>query len=53
MDGKKNHVAYRFPDPVYTAFFYEGYIVEFGDTDQIFTKPANPKTEAYITGRFG
>jgi len=37
----------------FTAFFYQGRIVEFGDTQKIFTNPANQKTEAYITGRFG
>ena len=36
-----------------TAFFYEGYMVESGPTKQIFTKPAQKKTEDYITGRFG
>jgi phosphate transport system ATP-binding protein len=37
----------------FTAFFFEGWIVEFGDTRQIFTNPKNKKTESYITGRFG
>jgi len=37
----------------YTAFFYEGIMVEFGQTKRIFTKPAKKKTEDYITGRFG
>ena len=37
----------------YTAFFYEGEIVEFGPTKTIFTKPAKKQTEDYITGRFG
>ncbi len=37
----------------YTAFFYNGRIVEFGPTEQIFTNPKNKQTEAYITGRFG
>lgn len=36
-----------------TAFFYEGTLVEFGKTKQIFTKPKEKKTEDYITGRFG
>jgi phosphate transport system ATP-binding protein len=36
-----------------TAFFLMGELIEFGNTQDIFTKPANPKTEAYITGRFG
>ncbi len=37
----------------YTAFFYQGRIVEFGATDKIFTNPDNQQTEDYITGRFG
>ena len=37
----------------FTAFFYQGRIIEVGDTQKIFTKPANKKTEDYITGRFG
>lgn len=37
----------------YTAFFYEGRLVEFGGTEQIFTKPIQKQTEDYITGRFG
>jgi len=37
----------------YTAFFYEGVLVEFDDTQQIFTKPKQKRTEDYITGRFG
>ncbi len=37
----------------YTAFFYEGYIVEFGETNKIFTNPDKKQTEDYITGRFG
>ena len=37
----------------FTAFFYEGRLVEFGDTRAIFTKPAEMQTEDYITGRFG
>ena len=37
----------------FTAFFYEGYIVEFGPTDQIFTRPRQKQTEDYVTGRFG
>lgn len=36
-----------------TAFFYKGQIIETGPTRQIFTNPVNPKTEEYITGRFG
>jgi len=37
----------------YTAFFYEGRIVEFGPTQKIFTNPAERRTQDYITGRFG
>jgi phosphate transport system ATP-binding protein len=36
-----------------TAFFLMGKLVEFDDTQKIFTNPAEAKTEAYITGRFG
>lgn len=36
-----------------TAFFHLGELVEFGDTDQIFTNPEDPRTESYITGRIG
>ncbi len=36
-----------------TAFMYEGVLVEFGKTKQLFTNPENPQTENYITGRFG
>ena len=36
-----------------TAFFDQGVVVEFGTTNQIFTAPKVPRTEAYITGRFG
>ena len=37
----------------YTAFFLLGELVEFGNTDKIFSQPENQKTEDYITGRFG
>ena len=37
----------------YTAFFFEGKIIEFGATKQIFTNPVMKQTEEYITGRFG
>jgi phosphate transport system ATP-binding protein len=36
-----------------TAFLYEGKLIEFGNTDIIFTKPEKKRTEDYITGRFG
>jgi phosphate transport system ATP-binding protein len=35
-----------------TAFLYMGRLIEYGDTLQVFEKPAHPDTEAYITGRF-
>jgi len=37
----------------FTAFFYLGKLIEFGDTQQIFTAPGKQQTEDYITGRFG
>ncbi len=37
----------------YTAFMYLGELVEFGETEMIFTKPHMARTEDYITGRFG
>jgi phosphate transport system ATP-binding protein len=37
----------------YTAFFFTGELVEFGPTEQIFTRPREERTDAYITGRFG
>lgn len=36
-----------------TAFFHLGNLVEFGETGTIFTKPTDPRTESYITGRIG
>jgi phosphate transport system ATP-binding protein len=36
-----------------TAFFLMGEVIEFGDTDKIFTNPDKKETEDYITGRFG
>ncbi len=36
-----------------TAFFHLGSLVEYGDTDRIFTNPEDPRTESYITGRIG
>ena len=36
-----------------TAFFLLGDLIEFGETDQIFDKPRDRRTEDYITGRFG
>ena len=37
----------------YTAFMYMGEMIEFGDTDKIFTNPGKKQTEDYITGRYG
>jgi phosphate transport system ATP-binding protein len=37
----------------YTGYFFLGELVEFGETEQIFTNPREPRTEDYITGRFG
>lgn len=36
-----------------TAFFYLGELVEMSDTETMFTRPQHPRTEDYITGRFG
>ncbi len=45
------HQAARISDQ--TAFMYLGELVEFGETNQIFTNPKDTRTENYITGRFG
>ena len=45
------HQAGRISD--FTALMYMGELVEFGHTQQIFTKPQDSRTESYITGRFG
>jgi phosphate transport system ATP-binding protein len=37
----------------FTAFLYEGSLIEFGSTTQLFTTPRKKETEDYITGRFG
>ncbi|WP_018170007.1 MULTISPECIES: phosphate ABC transporter ATP-binding protein PstB [unclassified Thioalkalivibrio] len=37
----------------YTAFMYMGELIEYADTDTLFTSPAKKQTEDYITGRFG
>ncbi len=36
-----------------TAFFLLGEVIEYGETEQIFSMPKEKKTEDYITGRFG
>ena len=37
----------------YTAYMYLGELIEYGDTNMIFTRPAKKATEDYITGKFG
>ena len=37
----------------FTAFMYLGEIIEFGETDAVFTSPREKRTQDYITGRFG
>src|SRR6202163_4470630 len=37
----------------FTAFMLDGRLIEFSPTRQMFTRPSDPRTEAYITGRFG
>jgi len=37
----------------YTAFLYLGELVEYGTTEKLFTVPENPKTEEYLSGKFG
>jgi len=37
----------------YTAFMLQGSVVEYSETSKLFTTPSDPRTEAYITGRFG
>jgi phosphate transport system ATP-binding protein len=37
----------------YTAFLYIGELIEYGDTERLFTNPVEERTEQYITGRFG
>jgi phosphate transport system ATP-binding protein len=45
------HQAARVSDR--TAFFHRGRLVEVGPTPRIFTNPTDPRTENYVTGRFG
>ncbi len=45
------HQAARCSDK--TAFFYMGKLIEYDQTQKIFMNPANPQTEAYVSGRFG
>ena len=37
----------------WTGFFHLGELLEYGTTDDIFTRPQNPQTENYVTGRYG
>ena len=37
----------------YTAFMYMGKLIEYADTDTLFTNPSEKQTEDYITGRYG
>jgi phosphate transport system ATP-binding protein len=37
----------------YTAFMYLGELIEYGDTDEVFNRPREKRTQDYITGRFG
>lgn len=45
------HQAARVSD--YTVFMLDGEVVERGPTERLFTRPDDPRTEAYVTGRFG
>jgi phosphate transport system ATP-binding protein len=36
-----------------TAFMLDGALIEVGPTQEIFTKPRDPRTEEYVTGKFG
>jgi phosphate transport system ATP-binding protein len=37
----------------YTAFLEAGHLIEFGETEEVFTRPKHKRTEEYVTGRFG
>jgi phosphate transport system ATP-binding protein len=37
----------------FTGYFLLGHLIEFGATEQIFTRPADSRTDDYVTGRFG
>jgi phosphate transport system ATP-binding protein len=58
---KKNYTIVLVPHSVQqaarmtdrAAFLLNGELVETGSVDQIFTRPQDPRTEAYVTGRFG
>ena len=37
----------------YTAFFLLGELIEYGESEELFSRPKDKRTEDYITGRFG
>ncbi|MEC7284155.1 MAG: phosphate ABC transporter ATP-binding protein, partial [Pseudomonadota bacterium] len=37
----------------YTAFFHQGRLIEYADSDTLFTMPDKKQTEVYLTGRYG
>ena len=37
----------------FAAFMYLGELIEYGDTDTVFTNPRSKQTEDYLTGRYG
>ena len=45
--GQANRISNR------TMFFYQGALVEYGTTDDVFNRPSHPDTERYVTGRMG
>ena len=45
--GQANRISNR------TMFFYQGALVEYGETDDLFNRPTHPDTERYVTGRMG
>ncbi len=51
IDTHNRQQAARVSD--FTAFFYQGQLIEVGETSALFTRPRERKTEDYITGRFG
>ena len=52
MNENMNYIG-KGPNGYKTAFFLLGEIVEFGETEQLFSMPKDKRTEDYITGRFG
>ena len=45
--GQARRVSHR------TMFFYDGHLVEHGETEKLFERPQDPQTERYVSGRFG